>query len=379
MVTRKLAAAVAGSLLFGGACAIYGPSLLAGDAGPDAQPGDAGDAGDPPCNAARWPDRPAKDDGNETVPEFVVAVRSFSLDPDAGATAPRGWDLDRRCTCPGPASCNPAADAAIICDDSNGRDNSAGLLFVAFSAFAGDIFNLEKMSERIGAGEGTFLVRIKDYNGTQNDTQVTTATFMSNGTRGAEDGGTPTVPQWDGGDEWTVAPNTLFGGTGPPYVPLPDAVDTAAYVTNGMLVSMMNEVNILFTTSTASALQLNASGVVVTGHLVQKSGGWGIDDGMLAGRWSARRFLTSFATLRDPLSKGAWLCGDSGTYASIKPLVCRNRDITALLQNDNTNAYCDALSIGFGFVAAPATMGNLYARPPPPQPCGAQWDDQCGN
>jgi hypothetical protein len=148
-------------------------------------------------------------------------------------------------------------------------------------------------------------------------------------------------------------------------------------VTNGMLVAVLNEVNINFAAgSGVASLRLNVSGAIVSGHLVQKTGGWGIDDGVLSGRWASRRFLTSFAAIKDPIGPGS-LCGDSGTYASIKQLVCRNRDITTAPQNDNTNAYCDALSIGFGLVAAPAKMGNLNPRPAPPQPCGAQWDDEC--
>lgn len=368
------------ALALGGACAVYGPSLLiSGDAGPDAQlpPADGGDAGDPPCSAARWPDRPAKDDGTPSVPEFVVALRALELDPDAGAGALRGWDLDRRCTCPGRPSCNPAADAAVVCDDTSGRDNAAGVLFAQFSAFAGDAFNTMKLNQMVANGRFTVLVRVRDYNGGANDTQLTAAIFLSNGMKGAEDAGGPQTPQWDGTDEWTVDPNSLFGGGGPPFVPLPDAVDTSAYVTNGVMVAVLNEVNIAFTAGTGTAnLHLDVQGAVITGRPAQKAGGWSIDDVVLSGRWSSRKLLTSFAPLKDPLGPG-YLCGDSGTYASIRKLVCNGRDITAAPQNDNTNAYCDALSIGFGFAVAPAKMALVNPRPTPPQPCGASWDDDC--
>lgn len=375
---RRLAGAIAVATVFGGACAVYGPSLLVGgDAGVDGGvPAEAGDAGDPPCSAARFPDRPATDDGTPSQPEIVLAMRELVLDPDAGAGALRGWDLDRRCTCPGRPSCNPI-EAGVVCDDPAGRDNSAGLLFASFSAFAGDAFNTQKLNQKIQSGAFTVLVRLRDYNGGKNDQQVNTAIFLSNGMKGSEDGGTPQAPKWDGTDEWTVDPASLFGGTGPPYVPLPDAVDTSSYVTDGMLVATLNEVNVEFTSGSGLGnLHLDVTGAIVTGHPMQKNGQWTIEDGVLAGRWGSRRFLTAFAPLKDPLGPG-WLCGDSGTYGAIKQLVCRNRDITTAPQNDNTGAFCDALSIGFGLVAAPAKMGNLVGRAAPAQPCGPLWDDDC--
>jgi hypothetical protein len=360
------------------ACAVYGPSLLSGvEAGTDAPiTMDAGDAG-PGCDGATWPGRPAKDDpATYFGGEFVLALQTIHFDPDAGGGNLVGYDLDRACTCPGKGSCNPSGDASLVCDDPMGRDNSGGVLLSSFSAFAGDVFDSMKLNQKISDGVFTLLVRIKDYNGSQNDTQITTAIFISDGNKGAEDGGTPSKPKFDGTDDWTVDPTSLFGGVGPPYVPLPDSVDTMAYVTNGMLVAVIGEVKIILSGTGNGSVGLDVSGAVITGHLTPKGNSFSIDDGVLAARWPTRKMLTTLAGIKDPIGMG-YLCGDSGTYLQIKKLICDVRDIVTAVQNDNTGAFCDALSIGFGFGATPARMGNMYQRPMPIPPCGAQWDDDC--
>jgi hypothetical protein len=375
---RRYLGALFGLLLFFG-CAVYGPSLLGtADGGMDGGPSDAGDE-QAVCNSATYPPRPMADDPDGgDAGDIVLAIRSIRFDVDAGGGNLLGWDLDRVCTCPGKPSCNPG-DAQVVCDDPNGRDNSGGLLLQNFMAFAGSAFDAQKLNARINAGDFTMLVRIRDWNGTANDTRVTGELFLSNGMKGSEDGGTPQTPKWDGTDSWTLDPNTLFGGTGPPYIPLPDSVDVAAYVTNGLMVAALNEVSLnLVASSGSGSLKIGITGAVITGHLTPAGGGlWKMDDGLIAGRWATRRFLTSFATIKDPLGTG-YLCGDSGTYQSIKKLICNARDISALVQNDNTGAPCDAVSISFGLTAAPALLGNLNPKPPPAQPCGSMWTDECG-
>lgn len=360
------------------ACAIYGPSLLTSpEAGTDAQIAmDAGDAG-PTCDGASWPGRPSMDDpATYDGGEFVMALQSIRFDPDAGGGNLLGYDLDRACTCPGAGSCKPSMDAALVCDDPLGRDNSAGVLLSSFMAFAGDVFDSAKINQKITDGVFTLLVRVRDWNGSKNDTQVTTALFLSDGMTGSEDGGTPQKPKFDGTDDWTVTPSSLFGGTGPPYVPLPDSVDTMAYVTDGLLVAVIGEVKVTLLGTNNGSVTLDVSGAVFTGHLTPKGSSFEMKDGVLVARWPTRKMLTSLAGIKDPFGPG-YLCGDSGSYGTIKKLICDKRDIVTAIQNDNTGAFCDALSVGFGFVGEPARIGNPYGRPPPVPQCGSQWDDDC--
>lgn len=364
-------------LAVGFACAVYGPSLLeAADAGPDATAEGGADSGaESGCVGATWPGRPAADDPAAwDGGDVVVAVSALDVSPDAGGGNLRGWNLDRTCTCPGAPSCNPG-DAAIFCDDALGRDNSAAILFADLGALGGGVFDSTKISSKIVAGEFSVVLRLLDYNGAANDRQVTAAIFASPGTTGVEDGGNPTPPKFDGTDVWTIDPATLFGGNGPPYVSLPDTTDTAAYVSGGVLVASLNQVIVSIS---GTSVPIFLTGATVTARVSPNgSGGFRLDDGLLSGRWPSGRLLTGLSGVKDPLMSGTYLCGDSGTYLALKRIICDGRDIVAAVQNDNTGAPCDALSISIGFTAVSARMGAVHAKTPPTAACGATWDDDC--
>ncbi len=353
-------------------CAVYDTSLLVpgdggivpGDGGPDAFA----------CNGATYPARPASDDPGVDAGDLTFAVRQFDFPSDGGAS--RGFDLDRACTCPGPGSCVPPKGAGPMCDDDAGRDNSGGQLLTQFTSFATS-YNPQKLNQRMQAGEFGLLVRIRNYNGAPNDTSVEAALYISNGTEPQVDGGPPKTPAFDGTDVWTVDPRSLLGGIAPPYIPQPNSVDTAAYVRDGVLVASLANADLeLAAGSGLASLKVNMSGVVVTGKVVQKNGVWSISEGVLTGRWPSRKFLTSIQSIKVPLTD-EYLCGDSGTYASIKALICKNLDIVSSPQNDNTNAPCDALSLALGFEAVGAKFGAVKAGVGQLQPCGAAWTDDC--
>ena len=376
VVPSSLAAAAAALWL---ACSIYDSSLVAppsADASSDAAPApDASPDALDTCNHARIPSRPAADDdGGTDAGEIVLALKDLVLDVDAGNGETIGYDLDQTCTCPGPRSCtSPKAD----CDDPRGRDNSAGALLDSFSSYA-TVFDPTVIQQRFRDGRIGLLFRIDGYNGTPNDTQITVSIFLSNGTEGAEDGGTPIPPAYDGGDMWTVDPKSLVGGVAPPYIPQPDSSDTTAYVRDGVLVAAVSQGHLDFAGGGAASIHLDLTDVLVTGTLgLDANGEWSVTNGVLAGRWATRQFLVALAGIHDPFSTGGYLCGDSGTYATIKGIICDGRDITSSTINDNTNATCNALSIGLGFTATTAQFGTVYEGLPLLIPCGAQWSDEC--
>lgn len=378
--TRPLLA----SLVVGGigalyyACAVYEPSLLlsATDAGADVAPqGDGGGDADP-CSHARQPDRTGReDDGGVATGDLIFAVNALDFSVDGGSKELVGYDLDGVCTCPGQPSCKASKPT---CDDPHGRDNAAGLMLDSFSSIS-DAFKVDAVNARFADGTMGLLFRVRNYNGTANDPQVETAVFLSNGTKGSEDGGTPIPPKLDGNDVWTVEPKSLLGGIAPPYIPNPDNVDSSSYVVDGKLVASIARADISFSAAPggASSLQAELAGVIVTADLASDGkGGFAISHGILVGRWPTRRFLTALATIKDPLGTD-FLCGDSGVYDSVKGAICNGRDITSSLQSDNSNAPCDALSFALRFTASPAKLGSVYAAAPPVQPCGPQWNDEC--
>lgn len=365
-------------------CVLYDTSMLlpapAVNPVPDAVGGDA-DGG---CALARWPDRPLVDDvpGGGGI-EFVAALRSidYGVGRDAGVPRDFGFDLDNRCTCPaddGGASCRPFADAEPMCDFDNGRDNTAAVILDAFTKFS-DSFNQTAVNESLANGFYGLLVRVRRYNGTPNDPNVEVAIFNSPGHDGVQDGGVPTKPRNDGTDRWTVDPGSLKGGIGPPYTPV--YVDPNAYVANNRLVATL-DFPITFAgqpLEKVTALTVDLKGSVVVGTLVREGDGYRIDDGRLGGRWPTARLLTSLEVLPDPanLDAGAGLCGDSGTYAFIKGLVCDRQDIVTDLRQDNTSAPCDAVSLSVAFTAGPARLGDVVAPPTAPRLCGPTWSDDC--
>ncbi len=349
-----------------GACSIYGNSLLlpvtSTEAGADA--GGGPDSADP-CQHALAPNRPEKDDPDGGDLELIEALTGLDIGADAGAT-PHSLDLDRTCTCPGPESCRTTAPTH--CDDSQGRDNSAGALFLKFAKLT-DAFNADNVNKGVKNGRSGLLLRLRHYNGLQNDTSVEFALFTSNGTV-LPDGGAGPVPLHDGNDRWSASPASLLGGAGPPFIP--NYVDINAYVNNGVLVA--NADFLVRLISNANPITLH--GGVLIAALVPQGATFALKQGRLTGRWSARDLLTTLQLEKDPFAPSEHLCGNNPTYLDIKTQICKATDISSNLFPD-PQAPCDALSLGLGFEAEPALLTGTIADTPTPLPCGPTYTDQC--
>ena len=375
-VTRRTGAAlgVLGAVAVGYVrCAVYDTSLLL-DASADAPASndapigsDASDGGG--CAHLLPPARPAADDPSDGDVDFVAVIAHVDFGLDGGVT---GYDLDRTCTCPGPESCTPGANASPHCDGDGGTDNSGGALVAKFAALSSQ-FDPAGANKSLQNGAGSLLVRVKGYNGTDNDTSVIIDVFVSNGTVPLDDAGNNPVPLHDGTDQWGVDPASV-AGTPPPYVATHE--DTAAYVSGGTLVGTL-DFPLGLALLTPDFLQLH--GAYVTARIVSTTHGLALQDGLISGRWDTHSLLTGMAQVVDPFDKTQHLCGTDLTYLALKSSICAAADITRLVQNDNTGAPCDALSLAIAFTAEPALLGGVYAGQPSPTPCGASYTDQCGN
>jgi hypothetical protein len=364
---------VAGAVAVVASCSIYDSSLLV-DASPDVvAPAEAGpDAVADPCNHAEPPARPAADDPSDAGDiEFVTSVLTvdFNVNGDAGVY---GFDLDHTCTCPAPESCKPAANAPQHCDDPRGRDNAGGALIQTYSQLS-SAFNANAINDSINKGRNSMLIRVRNYNGTQNDTSVAVDVFVSNGTVPLDDAGANPMPLHDGTDQWGVDPSSVIG-TPPPYVAVNQ--DDAAYVASGVLVA-----NVSFPFSIGSQYGTNflrLDGAFLVGTVTKTQGGYALA-GVLAGRWDTRNLLTGMQAAKDPFNAGQYLCGTNPTYLGFKAAICRAADISHVVGSDNTGAPCDALSTAVGFTTEPAQLGGILAAAPALTPCGATYSDQCGN
>jgi hypothetical protein len=370
------------------ACAIYDPGLLLpGDAGADAAPNAA-------CAHAYYPDRPAREDPSMLTVEVVLAVQSIDLgvSPDAGvALAPYGFDLDHVCTCPGPPSCVQAQGAPETCDDDAGRDHAALELFRELGALAPA--GSQQTNQGLQAGQYGLIFDIQNYNGTANDKQVSASVYASNGISGIEDGGMP-QPNHDGTDIWTVDPTYVIGGSMLAGSNCnqggckPILSDDNAYVNDSVLVARIDFPVSFGTKSFLGGAVMNLKGSVIVGRLepVALTGGgtsYRIRDGTIAGRWPTRLLLQTLAAIPDNLSNTSrYLCGnDSFGYQYLRYRACQVADITSNPMLDNTNAPCDAVSMGFRFDANPAHLGEVYGVPSPPAGCttdgGMPFTDSC--
>jgi hypothetical protein len=392
-VRSILLALGAAILAIGLSCMVYDRTLLTeGDAGVGDASDGASDATSS-CAHAAPPERPKVDDPAVLDGgELTFTVSHFEFAPyvnDAGAL--RGYDLDRSCTCPDVPSCKSTKQQ---CDDEAGRDNVGGVQLDTFSKFA-TAFTPDNLNDRLGSGIYGFLLRVRNWNGSPNDGTVELALYVSKGTElvpvdaGAGDGGKTdagkvdaglehVIPKFDGKDVFTVAKSSVLGGVAPPYIPLPDAVDTTAYVKDGVLVASGTTIKVELSTNNAGLnyLEMNLTGVTVSARIVKVNDHYELQDGLIAGRWPVRKFLNALAPLNDPIGNGT-LCGDSSTYATIKDFACGNADISSAVQNDNTNASCDSFSTALGFRAVPVTFGTVQAGITLPQPCGPAWNDDC--
>ena len=359
-------------------CAIYGPSLLlpaAGDdGGGDAEPAEAGDAGDgeaaSPCPEVFPPSPPAADDPSGSSDQtFVAALHTLDLGirTDGGAPPLYGYDLDHVFTCcmGAPESCKPPVTGSQHCDEDGGRDNSGGQLIGDFALLDPAQFNSTTISQRLETGAYSLLLQVLHYDGKPNDTQVTAALYASEGIE-AQGDAAPPMAKWDGTDVWAV--DDLFVLNGPDASPvLPNHFDAHAYVTNGVLVMHVNFPISLGTTSTG-VVTLDLTGGVLTGRVVPVGDGtYRVEGGQVAGRWAASSVLGALDSLT---FGGQPVCRGTQTYASVKQQICAAADITADPGSDNRGAPCDALSIGFGFTADPALMGDVVSQPARTSPCG---------
>jgi hypothetical protein len=371
---------VCSGLAAGSSCGVYDITLLLGaDAGPD-----AGDSGTKPdagiCPHARWPERPTADDPSTgDIQPFYNAVSSldFGVRTDGGAPPPLGFDLDGFCTCQGePESCHQPEGGQPHCDLEAGVDNQGLALVRQFSAFPG-FFEQDYINGRVQNGYWGALIRVAKYNGKPNDTQVEVAFFPSNGTKGIEQG-FPTQPVYDGKDQWTIDPSAVLGGSIPDGGdPAPKYVDQSAYVSNGVLVANLGFPILVGASAGDNTLTIDLTGAIVAAKLVPSMGSYKVDEGMIAGRWTTTKMLTSLQVLHDPFTMGEQLCGMNGTYQLIKGKICQSADIAANVIEDGKNAPCGALSVGIAFTSSPALPSGTFPRPDAGSPCGLQWVDSC--
>jgi hypothetical protein len=325
------------------------------------------------------PDRPSLQESPTDVRQ-TFAVEDLRIDTiarDAGLAPPEGHDLDRTCTCSSDAGGSCTGPASKTCDGPRGQDNALGEIFNQLPS----LFPSLELGDLIRRGAFTALIDVEQWNGEDEDPEVTVAMRMSQGLESHIDGGEVRA-QFDGTDVWTVDPGTILSGTseigvdcaapGPtPCVPLHH--DIKAYVTGGMLYA---HVDVPFAVSTASGrLVLDMRGGALIGKLSKAGAAYRLD-AELVGRIPASSFLPSLAAIRHP-ETGKSLCDDI-SYGILKSSLCASLDIASDPDKDGQGAPCDALSASIRFTAGPARIGHVFQSDQASSDCSA-FTDHCPN
>ena len=348
----------------------------------------------PKCESALWPDLPPKQaatsDGGDI--DFVVAMKTIDLGDTLGPSGPSyrtiGFDLDQRCTVAnvGPSSCRTPDWATDRGDGELGIDNAMGLFFNGARELLSQGPS-ESYNQLISMGVASVLLRVREYDGTPNDSRVELG-FYTPGPR-LSPAYQPIPPAWDGEDAWPILDESLEaraladGGTARD-LDRPLAVDSYAYVTDGVLVANVPSASLRVPSPIVGPpgqMIIRISGAVVVGRIEKTAGAWEIHDATLAGRWRIQDLLSQMSQFpsRVDNSKRTPLCTNIGDYGKWKEDFCSLVDILA--GHGTVNTPCDALSVGIRFDTGAARLGPVIPTPPQPVRCAPEFDpagDSCG-
>jgi hypothetical protein len=337
---------------------------------PEAGPADAGDAAEEvvrkesgveaACVPAVPPKAPAADDDGGADADLIFALHA--LDLGTKLSDPVGYDLDTVCTCPGPSSCTLPSSAVDgeACDHPGGRDNATGALFADLGTFDPHL-DQSNLNSEIENGKFTVLVRVRNYNGLANDTNVDAEFYNSPGSNGP--------PRWTGSDSWFIYKDNVLSGTDESnYVPV--YYDTHAYVRDYTLVARPRTLAIRIAPDTGindNYLEFPISSSVVTLDL--QTG-----DGLFAARLASSDLLSSVQVLE---SDAGFLCGTNILYLGIASEVCPAQDIMTSPSEDNAGKSCDALSLAIGFTSVAAHLDMLESPVQVEASCPPGWNPSC--
>ncbi|MDF2697208.1 MAG: hypothetical protein K0S65_5591 [Labilithrix sp.] len=364
-------------------CNTYDTSLLVGDAverppaksgiGWWSKPDSRGcfSAGKPSPN-----DRPAPANGTDVGP-IVLAISSMRLGSlneqgvvDQNAWQEMGLDLDGVCTasetCTSedpPPSCKAGA-SQLPRDGKYCRDNTFGKLeySAALVPQVGKKYGLsdDAFNCALCVGHYSFLIRITGYNGQPNDDRIRIDLYPSPGLESplpwdCSDSTWKNQPCFTPDMPWKVQEDALAENRGGPDLPNSKIFSADAYVRDGVLVTELQEDTLFWFPGYKGlvvAYPIRLQKGLVVGNLVKgRDNVWRIEDGVIAGRVRQQDVIQGFRLI------GFCDTNDKANYELMSTFVNDNLDVLADGRSDS-NAPCDAMSMGVGFAARQARAGR---------------------
>jgi hypothetical protein len=332
----------------------------------------------PTCTALGVPDRPTVfDAGADARDPIHMAVRILDYGIDTAAAAP-GFNLDHACS-PSVATstCVTKIDEATFGKygkDKNdqGLDNS-GYGLLGYLAYLGPAFAPTSINDRLHAGEYGAVVRLANWNGTDEDDDVIVEIFPAIGLWDHPDGGPMTpgaTPTFTSDDQWIR--DRRFQN----IVDASRIKSANAWVTGGRLVASFQKVTLpVSVPDDKKPLDVILQEAYLSGPLVADGTSFRIKDAVLGGRWRTADMLGQVRTIWIKNTVGlnnVVLCEPNlkfDVYGAVKKEVCDGRDIRSSSVDDGKNLPCDSFSAGIRLdtyaVDVPGTFGDLPAASPP--------------
>lgn len=290
----------------------------------------------------------------ETTPsdprDFFNALRVVDFGEVALTTRP-GFDLDGVCTCctdcEQTPTCNPPPGAqGEECDSTDGlpnqgRDNNLAK-FLATNESSDLGLSSTALRSAIDAGTWTLLLRVSDWNGLDDDGQVTVAVYTTFGSTVA--------PAWDGNDVFQVRSDSVAVASADIDEPLVSNED--AYVADGKLVAVFGTQRPLVL-HLANAFTIELSYAVLQAELGEEGTGYVLTSGVIGGIWDMRAVFKALAGARN--ADMPRICTDSPGYPGVKDALCVLRDSL----DDPEPITCGGISIGMAFTGARITTPTV--------------------
>ena len=335
------------------------------------------EAGSPACAALGIPARPpAADGGPDALAPIHMAVKLLDFGIEKGAAVP-GFNLDHACS-PSVATstCTTKIDEATFATygkDKNDRgvDNS-GYSLLAYISYLGPAFAPVSINDRLGAGEYGVVLRLADWNGTNEDESVIVEVFPAIGAWNHPVGGplSPGAkPTFAYDDQWMR--DRRFQNV----VDASRIKSANAWVTGGHLVASFQSVTLpISVPDDKKPLDVVLQEVYLDGALVADGTSWRLKDATLGGRWRTADMLGQVRTIYIKNTVGlnnVVLCDPKvvpDVYGAVKKEVCDGRDIRSASADDGKKLPCDSFSAGVLVdtyaVAVPGPFADLPAITP---------------
>jgi hypothetical protein len=316
------------------------------------------------CDHAGVPPRPSAVARSDQEREFTVALDQLQFGDAKNAAGEPSWraigfDLDGHCTGQGegPSCTAPAWATAAQSDGLAGRDNAFGAASHEGRSLA-DVSTSMLVTEQMGTGEASLVIRVTNYNGLADDDQVKVEVIGARINDGA-------TPKNDGTDVWKPAGDFVDveeGGSS-----FKAKYFAGGYVINHVLVAKFRELR--------GALGMRMLGAVISARMVPHGDGeaWALADGVFGGRAKVNAMLALAEFF-----PGVPLCKQTQQYEGVfKPFICKYADILYRAPDDPPFADdpalpCDGVSLSFAFSAVPAQIGNQVDFTPDKNNCEAE-------